>query len=472
MNIVVLITTYRRPEMLQQLFGQMQQAGTKHNIKLFALHDGPDHHRYDVVRAWLKENNLNCKFVTTPLHNGKAEYFKMINRLFEFVRDNAADYYFQLPDDVQIESSFFDDAIARFSAIGDSKKVCMNLLNDNRSNPGWVRFERIERDGVWLTQWVDMCYIANRSFFSYLNYVVQPVPLSWAGDPARSSGVGMQISQRLFRRGHNMYQVKKSMVTHDDHPSVMHPDHRKSTPLITNNMRKDKVIAGVASFPARELSLEDTVKSIIDQVDELHVYLNEYDRVPSYLKHNKIKVYRSQDCSGDISDIGKFYAVDEVSGYFITLDDDLIYPLNYVDRLLAGIEKYNRKAVCTFHGRRFQSFPVNSYYRGRTRSVFRCLGSQVADEEIHFGGTGVMGFHTDTLKVDLAEFKACSMADVWMGIIAAKQNVPIVSLSHACGWIKESDRYDRSKSIFEVSHGEDTVQTQVVNENANLFKTK
>lgn len=473
MNIAVLITTYRRPEMLLRLFGQIKEAEGKYNITVFCVHDGPDRNNYDKIRQWIKENREHWKFITTPLWLGKSQYYKTINRLYEYVRDHKADYYVQLPDDVQIDQSFFDEAVSQFAAIQDSKKVCLNLLNDNRTNPGWVQFERVQRGHVWLTQWMDLCFISNRNFFAFLNFVVQPVSLSWAGNPERSSGVGMQLSQRLFRRGHNMYMVMKSLVAHDDHPSVMHPEHRKSTPLITNNMRKDKVFAGVASFPAREYSLKETVDSILDQVDHLYVYLNDYEKVPHYLKHEKITVFRSQDeACGDISDIGKFYAVDEVSGYFITLDDDLIYPANYVDRLLVGIEKYKRNAVCTFHGRRFSAFPVDSYYRGKTRHVCRCLGTQESDQEIHFGGTGVMGFHTDTLNVDLSEFKHCSMADIWMGIICAKQNIPIVSLSHAAGWIKESAMYDRGTTIFEKCHRADDVQTEIVNQHKDLFKTK
>ena len=466
--------------MLLRLLGQIKDAEGKHNITVFCVHDGPDRNNYDPIRAWIKEKNEQLikesrdpwRFITTPLHNGKAHYYKTINRLYEYARDHKADYYVQLPDDVHVEPTFFDEAVSQFAAIQDNKKVCLNLLNDNRTNPGWVPFERVQRAHVWLTQWIDMCFISNRNFFAFLNFVVQPVPLSWAGNPERSSGVGMQLSQRLFRRGHNLYMVQKSLVSHDDHPSVMHPEHRKSTPLITNNMRKDKVFAGIASFPAREYSLKQTVDSIIDHVDHLYVYLNDYDQVPPYLKHEKITVFRSQDCSGDLSDIGKFYAVDEVNGYFITLDDDLIYPPNYVDRLLSGIEKYERKAVCSFHGRRFASFPVESYYRGKTRHVCRCLGTQDNDQEIHFGGTGVMGFHTDTLKVELSEFKRCSMADIWMGILCAKQKVPIISLSHAAGWIKESDMYDRGTTIFEKCHRADDVQTIIVNEHKELFKTK
>ena len=69
---------------------------------------------------------------------------------------------------------------------------------------------------------------------------------------------------------------------------------------------RDLIIMNVASIPRREKMLEATINSIINQIDILNVYLNNYDHVPHFLQNKKINIIRSQDF-GDIKDNGKFF---------------------------------------------------------------------------------------------------------------------------------------------------------------------
>lgn len=236
--------------------------------------------------------------------------------------------------------------------------------------------------------------------------------------------------------------------------------------------RDVKVYAGAASFPAREMTLRATVASILPQIDELHIYLNDYPHVPPFLVHEKITVYRSQEQAGDLKDTGKFWVATAVCGYFITIDDDLVYPPDYVTALLDGVERYGRKVVCTYHGRSFMAVPTTSYYRGALKRMYRCFGDQKEDRGVQFGGTGVMGMHTSTLQPRIIDFKAHGMADVWMGILAARNKVPIVSLAHRAGWITEAPGCDVRQSIYVQCKHHDAVQTAAVNTHAALFAPK
>ena len=110
------------------------------------------------------------------------------------------------------------------------------------------------------------------------------------------------------------------------------------------------VHATVASVPGRQAQLAAVVAAIAPQVDVLHVYLNGYDAVPDFLQGNPaVRVARSQDW-GDVRDNGKFYFLNEAGSYYVTLDDDLAYPADYVRTLLLAIEKYGRQAVVGVHG--------------------------------------------------------------------------------------------------------------------------
>ena len=227
---------------------------------------------------------------------------------------------------------------------------------------------------------------------------------------------------------------------------------------------KDKIIASVASMPSRSSSLMETVNSIVPQVDELHVYLNDYNIIPEYLNYDKIKIFLSQNEVGDLGDVGKFFTSGKIEGYHFTIDDDLIYPEDYVKNTIEVIEKYNRKCVVSYHGRRFHKFPISSYYRSaRVNDRFACLRDEKRFEWLHIGGSGVTAYHTDTIKFDVSDFKAKNMADIWYSKKCQENKVPILHIPHKKGYIIESEQYDKNTSIFAHCHVDDTYQTNIIN---------
>jgi hypothetical protein len=230
----------------------------------------------------------------------------------------------------------------------------------------------------------------------------------------------------------------------------------------TYYFKKDKITASVASMPGRIKSLKDTVKSILPQVDQLQVYLNNYDSVPDYLLHEKIKVFLSKDYSGDLGDSGKFYECDKISGYHLTIDDDLIYPDNYVESLISAIARYDKKCVVSYHGRIFNNLPVISYYKGATVQL-ACLRKVPVDRFVHVVGTGVLAYHTDTINLKLSAFKFPNMADIWFSEYCNDRNISRVVLAHRSGWITLSEKYDEAGSIFTNHINDDKLQTEITN---------
>lgn len=451
--------------MLKQLLGQIKKQSEGYEITVHIHIDQMD--GYEYLTQFLDNNNF--KYLTFRYeHRGKPGYWKIINNAYFILKKLKIkfDYVIQIPDDIQIVDNFFKKAIEIFESIPDKYRSCLNLLSDlTRKHPMWTpiysKLLILPKGNVFRTGWVDMCYIANRYFFDILDWRINPISEDWASDPQRSSGVGKQISERVFRNGTYFYQVETSMVFHGNHDSVMHPVHRKTTPLITNYNMND-IYCGIATMPERLLSLEDTVNSILPQVGKLFVYLNRYEKVPDFLKHPKIKTFLGSKASGDIGDIGKFFNVENVKGYFFSIDDDLIYPPDYVARYIAAIELHGRKAAITTHGRNFAKMPTHSYYHGHSES-FRCLGDQPKDAIVHVGGTGVMAFHTDTLKLSVDDFEASNMADIWFAKVCNEQGVKIISLAHNVNWIKESRKYDKDYTIYNFCHRNEKVQTEIIN---------
>lgn len=187
--------------------------------------------------------------------------------------------------------------------------------------------------------------------------------------------------------------------------------------------------AQIASLPERESTLLHTVQSLLPQVDKIFVGLNNYKRIPRFLKHDKIEAKIFDNSMGDAV---KFYDVEKRDGYILTCDDDLVYPENYADYMIEKVNKY--KAVVSLLGKRYDRHPIVSFRTGYSE-LYRCLGTVLRDREVHVGGTGAMCFHTDHIKVKFSDFQKPNMADLWMAKIAREQNIPIWVVAHSRNFV-------------------------------------
>lgn len=199
------------------------------------------------------------------------------------------------------------------------------------------------------------------------------------------------------------------------------------------------ITINIASIPERQKYLQQTLISLFSNTtrpDRINVYLNNYDKVPAFLTHDIITVFRSQDEKvGDIGDNGKFYQVEKTEGYYFTCDDDIIYPRDYIAYQVKAIERYNRLTICGFHGTIFAK-RYKSYYDGNT--IFHFFNGLVKDERVHMLGTGTTAWHTDTINLLRRHFKP-NMADLYLMLQSQKQQVPMICLTRRESYLKEQE---------------------------------
>ena len=217
-----------------------------------------------------------------------------------------------------------------------------------------------------------------------------------------------------------------------------------------------KIIANVASY-RRTSSLVLSIKSLYNQVDVFNVALNDHqDDIPELLYDSKINLFFTDNSKGDGF---KFLNLINSDGYFFTFDDDLIYPDGYVKYMISKCNEYNDKSIITLHGRNFGKLPISSYYKSATE-IYSCLRAVKKDVNVQYGGTGVMCFNTDLLKIGVDYFLYPNMADVWIGKYAKENNIPIICAKHDEGYIKY---IEQKTTIYGVESKNDIVQTRVVN---------
>lgn len=196
-----------------------------------------------------------------------------------------------------------------------------------------------------------------------------------------------------------------------------------------------KVTANIATYPPRKDSLKQMLESIKGQFDEVNIYWNQCencDEVYNYISEQfKTTVTTT---TGNLTDNGKFYRLDTLTEheYYFTLDDDLIYPPDYVAKTIEAIEEYG--CIIAHHGRQLLSKQAH-YYRGH--KCFRCLDDVDTAEMLDVAGTGVTAFRTDYFHPKgLANHKLQRMSDLIFSLEAAKQGKTIGIVPHKHGWIK------------------------------------
>jgi len=206
--------------------------------------------------------------------------------------------------------------------------------------------------------------------------------------------------------------------------------------------------------------------SVAPQVDRLHVYLSGYT---AYLKDLPENCHQHKLPGDPYGDAGKFMGVHDAfdmaytdGAYYLTFDDDLLYPPDYVEAMINGIERSERKAVCSFHGRTFGTFPIKNYYRDAARRYY-CLRAVSQDTTVDVPGTGCLGFHSSTLELSMKDFPTRNMADVHLAVALRRQDIPAGCLKHAEGWIQHLP-IDHGKSIYNQRKDDCREQTDRLNE--------
>jgi len=191
-----------------------------------------------------------------------------------------------------------------------------------------------------------------------------------------------------------------------------------------------KISGHMASFPDREQSLPLAIASIATQVDELHLFLNNGMVLPDLSHYPNITIHRSSE---DLKDVGKYASMNNVVGYLVVIDDDILYPPDYVSRLLVEVELLNREAVVGVHGIRYSRTEPHPH-ENRIVSHFTSAASGFWADAL---GAGTIGFHSDTITFSREDFPTGGVGDISVASKCLGAGVPLWCLARQSGWLNE-----------------------------------
>lgn len=202
--------------------------------------------------------------------------------------------------------------------------------------------------------------------------------------------------------------------------------------------RENEIVACMASFPARYPIIGPVIRSVSCQVDHLFVYLNEtIDGFPFEACDGNVTVLDSNQFDGDLSANGKLFPLRFINDCLVfTVDDDFIYPPNYVERYKTLISLFDGYCCVATHGSIFNE-SISSYYdRSKTFVSEHALRTL---QIVSLGGSGTFAFMQSRMEIDVDAFMESVMVDLNLSLAARAAGLPIWCLPRPRGWLRNID---------------------------------
>ncbi|MGY4877583.1 glycosyltransferase family A protein [Vreelandella aquamarina] len=215
------------------------------------------------------------------------------------------------------------------------------------------------------------------------------------------------------------------------------------------------VHASLATYPPRESCLNDVIDSVFYQVDNFCVYLNRYEKPPKVVnellsdKDTSSALHYILDYDGQPKASGKFRWLQK-EGYIFILDDDIIYPPDYIKNMVSWIEKLKRKAFVGVHAVNFhenitnESSEVKSYIKEKFNFSHE-VGSLT---KVHMLGTGTLAFHSSLVKDFKKELYDQmnhlegheNANDESLAVLMKQKGIPMYTIPRKEKWLKSNKK--------------------------------
>lgn len=222
-----------------------------------------------------------------------------------------------------------------------------------------------------------------------------------------------------------------------------------------------KVAVNIATTPNRESMFQQVVKSFVGQTPRLNCYLDGYKEVPRWLlnmswRFDDLWTVLGNEVLGTHHGAGKFFWTDQLRDHvYITVDDDINYPVDYVQKMISALERHP-KSIVGVHGIRIKH-PIRHYYR--SRRVWAYSMAVKLDHRVHCLGTGTLAFRPREFPIRPIDFPttAPQMCDIVVGKRAVELGVPLWCVSRPPSWL--TDIPNSGQSIYEQYVRADALQT-------------
>lgn len=225
----------------------------------------------------------------------------------------------------------------------------------------------------------------------------------------------------------------------------------------------DTVIVFMATYPGGFKTVGNAIKSILNQsrkVDKIVLHVNSDSPPKDLPEDNRVDVRLSLE---NHADNGKFKYMKEFEGYFFTVDDDISYPPDYVERLIQYVDHFGKSSIIGVHGAVFPVGPPVSrwaeYRELRRTHTFTTANASFT--KVNCLGTGTIAFHSQIGIPNFEEFDTLRMVDLHIAVWAQKNNIRMYSCPRRKNWLTEFD-IDHEQRIWSQANTQKELQAEMI----------
>lgn len=196
-----------------------------------------------------------------------------------------------------------------------------------------------------------------------------------------------------------------------------------------------KVVGCMTTFPARFGLIKPVIESVAPQLDRFFIYVNETTSgFPDISEIENVIVLDGRDHLGDLSARGEMFPLRFINDCVVfTLDDDFIFPRDYVEKHLEILRAFNGRCAVTTHGSIFPD-TVDWYYE---RTAFFVSRRAVNSLQLcSLAGSGTFAFDQRVFSPDPEEFMEQTMVDLKLSLLAAESGLPIWVVPRSENWLR------------------------------------
>jgi hypothetical protein len=199
--------------------------------------------------------------------------------------------------------------------------------------------------------------------------------------------------------------------------------------VVIEEMRR---VATIATLASRIETFQEVLSAIYTQVEHVFVYLDGHSVAPAFLKRFDRVTVRS---AGDLHADSRLLCLQNLGAptVVVIVDDDIIYPQDYVDRLVQVLQQFDGQAIVGVHGRIFVP-PHRSYVRDVLCVNFS--NALPSASHAHELGTGTCAFISGNFVVNPREWGRHDMSDIMIAIEAQRRGLPRIAVARPAGWLK------------------------------------
>lgn len=211
-------------------------------------------------------------------------------------------------------------------------------------------------------------------------------------------------------------------------------------------------IGQIATYPGRIGNLPIMLESVAPQLDEIHVVLNQYGK-RQQARLPKLPNVQYLVPDEDLKDTGKFLRAGSADEYVFLMDDDLVFPSDYAETLVASLARLPSTPVAVgVHG-----VVYSDLFEGAAPSRFVAKFDKAQAKPILVNqlGTGCLMLRGDLMPPFEYMRSSQRFVDVRFARYCHEKGIGMVCVARPAGWVKDQEP---EESIFEsytrVHHGE------------------